>query len=140
MAQAANLLAISWRPREAVHAYAIAYLTGRPSADAIIDHRTNFLWNGHRDFPVRRIRRGRRIGPNNGLGPFRRPPSGADATEGILSWGGLGTGWWLTGLTCQRETHRESGTESRVWSVLKLGLGITSRFQVFQTSLLMRAG
>jgi N-acylglucosamine 2-epimerase (GlcNAc 2-epimerase) len=32
-----------------VHAYAIAYLTGRPGADIIIDHGMNFLWNSHRD-------------------------------------------------------------------------------------------
>jgi sulfoquinovose isomerase len=32
-----------------IHAYAIAYLMGRPGADIIIDHGINFLWNGHRD-------------------------------------------------------------------------------------------
>jgi sulfoquinovose isomerase len=32
-----------------IHAYAIAYLMGRPGADVIIDHGMNFLWNGHRD-------------------------------------------------------------------------------------------
>jgi sulfoquinovose isomerase len=32
-----------------VHAYAIAYLMSRPSADIIVDHGISFLWNGHRD-------------------------------------------------------------------------------------------
>jgi sulfoquinovose isomerase len=32
-----------------VHAYAIAYLMGRPGTDIIIDHGMNFLWNSHRD-------------------------------------------------------------------------------------------
>jgi len=32
-----------------IHAYAIAYLMGRPGADVIIDHGMNFLWDRHRD-------------------------------------------------------------------------------------------
>jgi sulfoquinovose isomerase len=32
-----------------VHAFSIAYLLGRPGADAIIDHGMAFLWDGHRD-------------------------------------------------------------------------------------------
>ena len=32
-----------------IHAYAIAYLAGRPGADIIVDHGMNFLWNNHRD-------------------------------------------------------------------------------------------
>ena len=32
-----------------VHAYAIAYLMGRPGADVIIDHGMNFLWDSCRD-------------------------------------------------------------------------------------------
>jgi sulfoquinovose isomerase len=32
-----------------VHAFSIAHLMGRPSADYIIDHGMDFLWNAHRD-------------------------------------------------------------------------------------------
>ena len=32
-----------------IHAYAIAYLMGRPGADVIIDHGMNFLWDSCRD-------------------------------------------------------------------------------------------
>ncbi len=32
-----------------VHAFAIAYLMGRPGADVIVDHGMDFLWKGHRD-------------------------------------------------------------------------------------------
>ena len=32
-----------------IHAYAIAYLMGRPGADVIVDHGMNFLWDSHRD-------------------------------------------------------------------------------------------
>jgi sulfoquinovose isomerase len=32
-----------------VHCFAIAYLLGRPGADAIIDHGMQFLWKNHRD-------------------------------------------------------------------------------------------
>ena len=32
-----------------VHAFAVAYLMGRPGSDVIIDHGMSFLWSGHRD-------------------------------------------------------------------------------------------
>ena len=32
-----------------IHAFAIAYLLGRPGADLMVDHGMAFLWNGHRD-------------------------------------------------------------------------------------------